>query len=759
MPPKKRPAEAPSPVSGLSMGFGTLRFSSQDSSQGSVVVGSQGSIMASDVKSQDGSQSQPCSQPEYFSGDFCTPEDQVAELGWSQEQREAENAEPNSTDKMCPPTPDSAAKRRKTRSAAPVRANARVKNSFMYELDPVGEEDSSQDEVHPKPKQASPAAGKKNPPAPPAKGRGAKGRRGDAPAQTNTFLTSWLSQERQHAPSELSASPMRGVEASADISRSPTVGGGLFAHESRRDGGDRAASGGTTVGAKACFRNPFLAGPLTDKERKTPSRAVPRLQKGARVSRYLHDFEELAKLGEGNFGSVMLVRSRVDGQKYAVKRKQGFDCDKALSKQGEKAMREVWAMAALTTVPNVVRYHGAWSEDGQLFIQMEACECHIKSRYMGKHPSAAVLLRILKQVGAALAGMHSMGLGHLDVKPENIYCAGEDFRLGDFGLVCSQQMVWDGVEPEEGDGRYASPQVIQGFSQLEVKALAPCDVYALGASVFELALGKSLTGRDPQYLQVREGAPVELADTSTLGKALASILTEMMHPSAEDRIDCATAVKLARDALAAARGLGAGGGSGLSQRSLSQRSCSSVSSRGGDVEMAAGMESGAPGPSGDASGGDAQSLLSAEVALLREQLAAERRKTDVLERQLEHHRSNEAMNVSGGCGSGSQRSDAEPVGSQEHSYQESPVRCLAQPMPAESPNPPLVLTRRSPRGAGGGIKGFAGWSPASAKPSPAPKGASFGSSPAPQGASPMPPPPPRPPVGLAVKVTRAVLPH
>ena len=243
-------------------------------------------------------------------------------------------------------------------------------NSFMYELDPVGEEDSSQDEVHPKPKQASPAAGKKNPPAPPAKGRGAKGRRGDAPAQTNTFLTSWLSQERPHAPSELSASPMRGVEASADISRSPTVGGGLFAHESRRDGGDRAASGGTTVGAKACFRNPFLAGPLTDKERKTPSRAVPRLQKGARVSRYLHDFEELAKLGEGNFGSVMLVRSRVDGQKYAVKRKQGFDCDKALSKQGEKAMREVWAMAALTTVPNVVRYHGAWSEDGQLLRQL-----------------------------------------------------------------------------------------------------------------------------------------------------------------------------------------------------------------------------------------------------------------------------------------------------------------------------------------------------------------------------------------------------
>ena len=124
-------------------------------------------------------------------------------------------------------------------------------------------------------------------------------------------------------------------------------------------------------------------------------------------------------------------------------------------------MREVWAMAALAHVPNVVRYHGAWCENSQLFIQMEACECHIKERYLGKNPSACVLLRILVQIGTALAGMHEMGLAHLDVKPDNIYCSADAFRLGDFGLVCSQTMVNDGIEPEEGDGRYASPQVIE----------------------------------------------------------------------------------------------------------------------------------------------------------------------------------------------------------------------------------------------------------------------------------------------------------
>ena len=85
-------------------------------------------------------------------------------------------------------------------------------------------------------------------------------------------------------------------------------------------------------------------------------------------------------------------------------------------------MREVWAMAATVHVPYVVRYHGAWCEENQLFIQMEACECHIKERYLGKNPDAAALLRMIEQIGTALAGLHEMGLGHLDVKPDNIYC-------------------------------------------------------------------------------------------------------------------------------------------------------------------------------------------------------------------------------------------------------------------------------------------------------------------------------------------------
>jgi hypothetical protein len=524
MPRKRAAAEAASPVSGLATGIGAILFSSQ-SSQGSVVVGSQGSILAADaMDSQDGSQQY--SQPEYFSGDFCTPEDQVADLGWSQEPRGTENSEPNSAassaGKMCPPTPDSAAKRRKTKQAS---ANLRApKQAFMYELDALPEDEEQDGEdgggggggggvgiVGGKGRPSAPS--RKAPPAPPSKGKGSaaaskqKGGKGTGGAQDTTTshtrdIRSWLSQDSAPAATaaEAVASPTDGGRASKDCmdSASPT-GGALFADKGSREGG-RRSSGGTKVGAKACRRNPFLATPLTDKEKKTPSRPLPRLGE-ARASRYLQDFEELAMLGHGNFGSVSLARSRIDGAKYAIKRKEGVRNDSGeLTKQEEKAMREVWAMAATVHVPHVVRYHGAWCEENQLFIQMEACECHIKERYLGKNPGASVLLKMIEQIGTALAGLHEMGLGHLDVKPDNIYCAGPDFRLGDFGLACSQKMVYEGVEPEEGDGRYASPEVIRVCLSLSLfLSLSPSPSLCLSLSL-SLSLAFALMAAMPRQM-------------------------------------------------------------------------------------------------------------------------------------------------------------------------------------------------------------------------------------------------------------------
>ena len=77
------------------------------------------------------------------------------------------------------------------------------------------------------------------------------------------------------------------------------------------------------------------------------------------VSRYRQEFTEIRRLGRGGFGSVWLVKNRLDGCEYAVKRiRFVFHKDGHLN---EQLRREVTVLASLDH-PNVVRYHYAWIE-------------------------------------------------------------------------------------------------------------------------------------------------------------------------------------------------------------------------------------------------------------------------------------------------------------------------------------------------------------------------------------------------------------
>ncbi|VDM25593.1 unnamed protein product [Toxocara canis] len=75
-------------------------------------------------------------------------------------------------------------------------------------------------------------------------------------------------------------------------------------------------------------------------------------------SRYRSDFEEIQLIGKGGFGTVFLVRSRIDNCKYAVK-KIPFSIMR--NSPMVKAVNEVRLLASLQHA-NIVRYFGAWVE-------------------------------------------------------------------------------------------------------------------------------------------------------------------------------------------------------------------------------------------------------------------------------------------------------------------------------------------------------------------------------------------------------------
>lgn len=102
------------------------------------------------------------------------------------------------------------------------------------------------------------------------------------------------------------------------------------------------------------------------------------------------------------------------------------------------------------------------------------------------------------QMASALSAIHSKGLVHLDVKPDNIYVLNGVYKLGDFGRAVRA----DGsMEIEEGDARYMPLEILND----DHSQLTKVDMFSLGATIYELARGLPLPTSGPQFQSLREG--------------------------------------------------------------------------------------------------------------------------------------------------------------------------------------------------------------------------------------------------------------
>ena len=253
---------------------------------------------------------------------------------------------------------------------------------------------------------------------------------------------------------------------------------------------------------RSTLDNPFAP---TERKRSNIScvRLGPIMKESAR-SRYMESFEEISVLGMGDFGVVYKCCNRIDGWLYAVKRTKAKL--PIHNQQRNTILKEVFAYAAVPATENIVRYYGAWEEDGHLYIQLEYCEGGNLKEYAKKKGilTEAELIVILRQIATGLDNLHDLGMVHLDIKPENIYVSKEVCKIGDFGRLVrhdGDKLSASEEEFEEGDARYMSTEILGHYYQPHPSS----DICSLGLTIYELARRQALPCGGGEWKAIREG--------------------------------------------------------------------------------------------------------------------------------------------------------------------------------------------------------------------------------------------------------------
>ncbi|KAI4340241.1 hypothetical protein MLD38_025100 [Melastoma candidum] len=277
-----------------------------------------------------------------------------------------------------------------------------------------------------------------------------------------------------------------------------------------------------------CIENPFLratsfvdVGPLGNQRVKFPG-FFPAVVGGDGLSRYHTDFHEIKQIGAGNFSQVFQVLKRIDGCLYAVKRSTR---PLHLDRERRIALMEVQCLAALGSQENIVGYYSSWFENEHLYIQMELCDYSVSMQRPSHLFTEDEALVVLHQIAKALSFIHAGGIAHLDVKSDNIYVKSGVHKLGDFGCAT---LLDKSLPVEEGDVRYMPHEILNDNYEYLDKA----DIFALGASIYELVRGAPLPESGPSFLNLREGKLPLLPGHSL---QFQNLLKAMMDPNPVQR--------------------------------------------------------------------------------------------------------------------------------------------------------------------------------------------------------------------------------
>ena len=199
------------------------------------------------------------------------------------------------------------------------------------------------------------------------------------------------------------------------------------------------------------------------------------------IPRKIKNYELLYEIGSGSFATVYQARNIKTNESVALKFvSRSIFGDSVNLLNFEKELRLIERLEH----PNIVKYYETIFIDNYIIIVMELLIGGKLTHYVGPHGAdikQTTLIRWTKEILEALQYIHSRGIVHRDIKPDNIVFDGEmRAKLVDFGL--STEFGPKRCSTPCGTPFYIAPEVITSQEYDGPKA----DLWSFGVTLFLL---------------------------------------------------------------------------------------------------------------------------------------------------------------------------------------------------------------------------------------------------------------------------------
>lgn len=210
------------------------------------------------------------------------------------------------------------------------------------------------------------------------------------------------------------------------------------------------------------------------------------LKKSTLVTGYNKVYTSQKVIAKGTNAKVCLAKQLKTGKEFAVKtfEKKHISSSKNSDKL-KKAIQNEYSIMRLTNHPNIVKFLEAYEGDNHIYLVSENLKGgELLERILQKgnfieRDASAIFAQLLR----SLVYLHSMGIMHRDVKPENLVFKDSnsfDIVLTDFGLA-EFELNSDRIYKRCGTPGYVAPEILND-EEYGCKA----DIYSAGIILYIL---------------------------------------------------------------------------------------------------------------------------------------------------------------------------------------------------------------------------------------------------------------------------------